>query len=116
MSLIVTHPLGRLPIFAELRELAGQYAVQLDGNEQAGRFWHPDPERSKVEGNYVIESNGCIRGDFTGHIVGKVSGTFEMRPGEAGVTVTGKPFLLPEAVLKSKLSEGLEEFCARFAA
>lgn len=115
MPFIVTHPLARLPTFPELRELAGQYDVRLDGNEQAGRFWHPDAEQPRVQGNYAFAPNGNICGDFTGHVVGKLTGTFEITPGEAGITITEKPFLLPEAVLKSKLAEGLKQFCAGFA-
>ena len=94
--------------------LAGQHEVQINGNEQAGDFLHPDREQPKVEGNYAFEQNGDIRGDFTGHIIGKLTGTFVFTTGKAEITITGKPFLIPEAVLKSKLTEALKEFCAKF--
>jgi hypothetical protein len=47
--------------------------------------------------------------------MGKLTGTFEFTTGNAGITITEKPFLLPEAVLKTMLSEALKEFCAKFA-
>ena len=114
MPFTVTHPLRRPPTFQELQVLAGQHEVQINGNEQAGGFLHPDREQPKVEGNYAFEQNGDIRGDFTGHIIGKLTGTFVFTTGKAAITITGKPFLIPEAVLKSKLTEALKEFCAKF--
>ncbi len=114
MPFTVTHPLGRLPTFPELQDLARQHDVQINGNEQAGGFWHPDPEHPKVKGNYTFAQNGDIRGDFTGHVIGKLTGIFVFMTGKAEITITEKPFLLPEAVLKSKLSEALKEFCANF--
>ena len=114
MPLTVTHQLGRLPTFPELQALAGQHEVQINGNEQAGSFHHPDQEHPKVKGNYTFKQNGEIHGDFTGHFIGKLTGIFVFTSGKAEVTITEKPFLLSEAVLKSKLSEGLKEFCAKF--
>ncbi|MGA3283811.1 MAG: hypothetical protein ABSD57_05050 [Verrucomicrobiota bacterium] len=114
MPFTVTQQLGRLPTFPELQELARQHEVQINGNELAGDFCHPDQEHPKVKGNYTFEQNGDIRGDFTGHVIGKLTGTFVFTTGKAEITITEKPFLLPEAVLKSKLSEGLKEFCAKF--
>ncbi len=115
MSFTVTQPLGRPPTFSQLQALAGQHDVQINGNELAGGFCHPSPEEPKVQGNYVIEPNGDIRGDFAGQILGKLAGTFVFTAGKAEVTVTEKPFLLPEAMLKSKLSEELKKFCDRFS-
>jgi hypothetical protein len=115
MSFTVTQPVGRIPTFHELQALAGQHDVQIIGNEQAGGFCHPDPEQPKVKGNYTFEPNGDLRGDFTGNVMGKLAGTFEFTAGNAGITITEKPFLLPEAVLKTMLSEALKEFCAKFA-
>jgi tRNA U34 2-thiouridine synthase MnmA/TrmU len=116
MAFTITHQLGRLPTFPELQELASQHEVQINGNELAGGFCHPDPEQPKVKGNYAFEQNGDLRGDFTGHILGKLTGTFVFTTGQAEITITEKPFLLPEAVLKSKLSAGLKEFCDKFPA
>lgn len=114
MPFTVTQPLERPPTFPELQELASQHEVRIDGNEQSGRFCHPDPEQPKVTGNYAFDPKGDIRGDFAGHVVGKLAGTFEFTTGQAGITITEKPFLLPESMLRSKLSEALKEFCARF--
>jgi hypothetical protein len=114
MPFTVTHPLGRLPTFPELQALARQHEVQINGNELAGGFCHPDQEHPKVKGNYTFEQNGEIRGDFTSHLIGKLTGRFVFMTGKAEITIAEKPFLLPEAVLKSKLSEGLKGFCAKF--
>jgi hypothetical protein len=114
MSFTVTHPLGRPPTFPELQELARQHDVQINGNELAGDCCHPDPEQPRVKGNYTFEPNGDIHGDFTSHVLGKLAGTFVFMTGKAEVTITEKPFLVPEAVLKSKISEALKGFCANF--
>jgi hypothetical protein len=116
MPFTITQPLERLPTFPELQALAGQHDVQINGNELAGDFCHPDPEQPKVKGNYAFEPNGDIHGTFTGHVIGKLTGAFVFTTGKAEVTITERPFLLPESVLKSKLSEALKEFCARFPA
>ena len=114
MPITVTLPLGRPPTFPELQELAGQHGVQLNGNELAGSFCHPNPEQPRVTGNYVFEPNGDLHGDFTSRILGKLAGTFIFTTGKAEVTITEKPFLIPESVLKSKLAEGLKAFGGRF--
>jgi hypothetical protein len=114
MPFTVTQPLGRVPTFAELQALAAQNGVQVHGDELAGEFFHPDREQPKVNGNYRFESDGGLRGEFTGDVFGKLAGTFVFRTGNAEVIITAKPFLLPEAVLKSKLAEALAGFCAQF--
>jgi hypothetical protein len=115
MPFTVTQPLGRPPTFPELQALAGRYDVQINGNELSGNFCHPDPDQPKVNGNYAFAPNGDIRGEFTGHVIGRLTGTFVFTTGTAGITIIEKPFLLPESVLKSTLSGALKEFCAKFA-
>ena len=114
MSFTVTHPLGKPPTFPELQALARRHEVQISGNEQAGDFCHPNPEQPKIKGSYAFDPNGDIHGDFTGQFIGKLNGTFILTTGKAEVTIAEKPFLLPETVLKSKLSDALKEFCAQF--
>ena len=116
MPFTLTQQLVRPPNFAELQALAGQHDVQINGNELAGDFYHPDPEQPKVKGNYAFEPNGDIHGDFTGYVVGKLTGRFVLTTGKAEITIIERPFLLPESILKSKLTEALKEFCAGFAA
>jgi hypothetical protein len=127
MPFTVTQPLGRPPTFPELQELAGQHDVQINvrvkglrshaaggvAEELAGDFCYPDPEHPKVKGNYAFEPNGEIRGNFSGQVLGKLAGSFVFADGKAEVTITEKPFLLPEAILKTKISEALKEFCAK---
>ncbi|MGB8369699.1 MAG: hypothetical protein ACLPYZ_02150 [Limisphaerales bacterium] len=115
MSLTVTQQLGRLLTFPELQELARQHDVHIIGNEQAGDFCYPDLEQPKVKGNYAFEQNGDIRGTFAGHVLGKLAGGFVVTTGKVEITITEKPFLMLEVVLKSKLSEALKEFCAKFS-
>ncbi len=114
MPFTVTQPLGRVPTFAELQSLSGQHGVLIHGDERAGEFFHPDREQPRVNGNYRFESDGGLRGEFTGNYLGKLAGTFVFRTGTAEITITAKPFLLPEAVLKAKLAEALAGFCAQF--
>lgn len=115
MPFTVTQPLGRTPTFSELQALAGQHDVRISGDELAGVFHHPNPEQPKVKGNYAFEPDGGIRGDFTSQFMGQLAGTFVFETGKAEVTITEKPFLIPEAMLKSKLSEELQKFCANFS-
>ncbi len=114
MSFTVTQQLGRLPTFSELQALAGQHDVQIIGNEQAGDFCHPGPEQPKVKGNYTFEPNGDFHGKFAGNVMGKLAGSFGFTTGKAEITISEKPFLVPEAVLKSTLSAALKDFCAKF--
>ncbi len=115
MPFIVTQPLGRVPTFAELQAMAGQHDVQIHGDGRAGEFFHPDREQPKASGNYRFEPDGGLRGEFTGNVLGKLAGTFNFQAGNAAVTITAKPFLLPEAVLKAKLAEALAVVCAQFS-
>ena len=110
MSFTVSHPLGRIPTFAELLELAREQAVQINGNDQAGEFSHP-----RATGNYTFAKNGEIRGEFTGHLgVGIITGIYMFMTGKVEVTIAKKPFLIPEGPLKSNITEGLKGFCAKF--
>jgi hypothetical protein len=47
-------------------------------------------------------------------VLGTITGAFIFLAGKAEVTVTRKPFVMPEGTLKSQLLEGLKEFCAKF--
>lgn len=114
MPFTLTHPLVRVPTFQELQDLASQHEVQISGTEQIGTFRHPGGEQPNVTGNYQFAPDGSLHGDFTGQVLGKLAGTFTLVNGQAEITITEKPFLLPEAVLKSKLAGELEKFCAKF--
>jgi hypothetical protein len=113
MSFTIAQSLERPPIFAELEKLAGQHDVQIHGNEMAGDFCHPNSEQPKVAGHYAFDPNGDVRGDFSANIMGKLAGHFTITTRKIEVTITEKPFLLPEAVLKSTLSSALKEFCEK---
>ena len=114
MPFTITHPLGRVPTFPELQALAGQHEVQINGLDQAGTFRHPGGAQPNVTGNYRFAPDGSLHGEFTGQVLGKLAGTFAFVTGRAEITITEKPFLLPEAVLKSKLAGELEKLCAQF--
>lgn len=104
MPFAVTQPLKRPPTFAELQALAGQHDVHIHGNELAGDFYHPNPAQPKITGHYAFEADGDLRGDFTGQVMGTLAGSFALKTGKAEITITEKPFMLPEVVLKSTLS------------
>jgi hypothetical protein len=114
MPITVTHELGRRPTFAELQALAGQHDVGIDGDEQAGDFRHPHSNQPRITGHYTVDTDGNTRGDFTGNVMGRVAGNFALTMGKAEVTITEKPFLLPEAILENALMKALKNFCAEF--
>jgi len=114
MPFTITQPLGRVPTFPELQALAGWHEVRIDGTEQSGVFQHPGGAQPKVTGNYRFVADGGLHGQFTGQVLGKLAGTFAFVPGQAEITITEKPILLPEAVVKSKLAAELEKLCAQF--
>jgi hypothetical protein len=108
----VSHPIGKIPTFLELQKLADEHAVQINGNDQAGDFKHPE-----ATGKYTFEKNGDIHGEFAAnHVLGIITGIYVISTGKVDVTITGKPWLMPEGTLKEKLSEGLVVFCAKFPA
>jgi hypothetical protein len=113
MSFAITQPLERPPTYTEIQTLAGKHDVQIHGNELAGDFCHPSSEQPKVTGRYAFAPNGDIHGDFSANVMGKLAGRFALAAGKIEVTVTEKPFLLPEAILKSTLSNALKEFCTK---
>jgi hypothetical protein len=96
-----------------MQMLAGQHEVQIHGNELGGDFCHPNSEQPKVAGHYAFDPNGDVRGDFSANVMGKLAGRLLLTAGKIEVTITEKPFLLPEAVLKSTLSTALKEFCSK---
>jgi hypothetical protein len=110
MRFTVTHTIGRVPTFAELQNLAKEHDVQIVGDDQKGEFKHP-----KAAGKYTFEKNGDINGDFTGHhVLGIITGIFVIMTGNAGITINTRPFLMPEALLRSEILKQLTVFCAKF--
>jgi hypothetical protein len=99
MSFTIIRDLERIPSYSILCKLAEQNHVQVSGDEHTGSF-----SFSGGEGDYAFGENG-IRGTFAGH---GVTGAFAFETGKAEVTITDKPFWLPEALLKQKIAEGLD--------
>jgi len=85
-----------------LCKLADQNHVCITGDERAGTF-----SGRGVDGDYEFGEDG-IHGKFTGH---GVTGDFSYQIGKAAVTITDKPFWLPEMLLKQKITDGLDAFC-----
>ena len=85
-----------------LCKLAEQNHVRVTGNERTGSF-----SSQGVEGNYEFGDDG-IYGRFAGR---GVTGEFSFEIGKATVTITDKPFWLPEMLLKQKITEGLDTLC-----
>ncbi len=85
-----------------LCKLAEQNQVRVTGNEHTGSF-----SSQGVEGNYEFGETGIY-----GHFAGRgVKGEFSFEIGKAAVTITDKPFWLPETLLKQKITEGLDTLC-----
>jgi hypothetical protein len=89
-----------------LCKLAEQNHVRVTGNEHTGLF-----SCRGVEGNYKFGED-CIRVAFAGR---GVTGEFSFAIGKAAVTITDKPFWLPEMLLKQKLTGWLEVLCDTLA-
>ncbi len=106
MSFTITKNLERLPSYPRLCELAEQNDIHVTGNQRTGSF-----SSSGAEGNYELGEN-FIRGTFAGH---GVKGEFSFEVGKAAVTITDKPFWLPEMLLKQKITEGLDKLCDELA-
>lgn len=106
MSFTITRNLEQLPSQAMLRKLAEQNHVHLAGNESSGTF-----SCRGVEGSYETSAAGT-HGTFAGH---GVTGEFSFEPGKVAVTITDKPFWLPEMLLKQKIAERLDLLCAELA-
>lgn len=82
-----------------LCRLAAENQVHVSGNERAGSF-----SGRGVAGNYEFGAES-LHGAFAGH---GVTGEFRFEIGQATVTITDKPFWLPETLLKQKITEGLD--------
>jgi hypothetical protein len=107
MLITITRSLDRVPNYPTLLHLAAHNKVQLAGNEHGGSFsW------SGGKGQYEL-GEGRVQGKLEAH---GVSGEFLLEAGKATVTVTTKPFWMPETLLRSKLTEGLESLCTRLNA
>ena len=89
-----------------LCKLAEQNNVRVNGNQRTGSF-----SSQGVEGNYEFGESG-IHGTFAGR---GVTGEFSFEIGRAAVTITDKPFWLPETILKKKIMEGLDTLCNNLA-
>jgi len=114
MGFTVLHDsVSRIPTYEELRKLAETYGVHLVRSDNKGTFSKSgDP---KVEGEYEFTSTG-LNGNFSAHIaLGSIIGNFQFSPRQAAVEITHKPFFVPEALLKSKIAEGLAGFLKKLA-
>src|ERR1019366_5973674 len=99
MSFTIIKNLEQLPSNPTLCKLAERNSVCVTGDERTGSF-----SGHGVEGDYQFAEDG-IHGKFSGH---GVTGAFLFEMGKASVTITDKPFCLPETLLKQKITQGLE--------
>jgi len=88
-------------------------SISLATNWPVG-FCHPDPEQPKVKGNYTFEPNGRHPRQICRRRARETGRELRVYDWKGEITITEKPFLLPEAVLKSTLSVVLKDFCAKF--
>ena len=106
MLFAIVRNLEQPPGYQILCKLAEQNHVQITGNEHTGSFSGP-----VVKGDYEFGKEG-LHGTFAAY---GVAGEFSFETGKVTVTVIEKPFWLPEALLKQKITEGLDEFCDKRA-
>src|ERR1035437_5483689 len=99
MSFTITRNIEQLPSYSMLCKLAEQNSVRVTGDERTGSFLGHG-----MEGDYEVGEEG-IHGKFAGH---GVTGAFSFEIGKAAVTITDKPFWMPETLLKQKITEGLD--------
>lgn len=102
MSFTIRRKLEQVPSHATLCKLAEQNHIRITGDERTGSF-----SGRGVAGDYQLGDDGS-QGTFAGH---GVTGKFSLTPGEVAVTITGKPFWLPETLLRQRLADGLDRFC-----
>ena len=86
-----------------LCKLAEQNHVCVTGNERTGTF-----SFRGGAGTYEFADDG-VHGTFAGH---GITGAFSFEIGRAAVTITDKPFWLPEVLVKHKTGEALDALCA----
>jgi hypothetical protein len=98
MSFTIIKNFEQIPSYSMLCKLAEQNSVRVTGDEHTGSFLG-----HAVEGDYQFGEDG-IHGKFAGH---GVTGAFSFEIGKAAVTITDKPFWMPETLLKQKITEGL---------
>jgi hypothetical protein len=106
MSFTIIRNLEQLPSYPMLCKLGEQNHAHVTGNERTGSF-----SCRGVEGAYEFGEDG-IHGTFAGH---GVTGALSFEIGKAAVTITDKPFWLPEMLLKQKITAGLDTFCTELA-
>ena len=106
MSFTITRNLEQIPSYPVLCNLAEQNHACLTGNERTGSF-----SFRGLEGDYEFGEDN-IHGTFAGH---GAKGEFSFEIGKAAVTITDKPFWLPEMLLKQKITEGLDTLCNELA-
>jgi len=106
MSFTITRNLARLPSYLMLCKLAEQNDIYVTADECSGSF-----SSRGVEGDYEYSENS-MRGTFASH---GVKGEFLVEIGRIAVTITHKPFWLPEKPLKQKITEGLDSLCNEYA-
>jgi hypothetical protein len=106
MSFAITRNQEQLPSYLRLCKLADQNQVHVTGDERTGSFSF----RCRAAAYEFTEDR--IHGIFAGH---GVAGEFSFESGKAIVTITDKPFWLPEMLLRQKITEGLDALCAELA-
>ena len=99
MSFTITRNIEQLPSYPLLCKLAEQNHDRVTGNEHTGLFLGHG-----VEGDYQF-GEGSIHSQFAGH---GITGAFSFEIGKAAVTITDKPFWMPEMLLKQEIAEGLD--------
>jgi len=73
-------------------------SIKISQNQDRVRLWELAKARAKSGG---VKLSGCVAsGEFSGK---GITGTFKTQGDFLNITITKKPFFIPESAIKSKL-------------
>jgi hypothetical protein len=104
MAFVLTLPYTgpHLPTLPQLTPVAARLGVTFQGDPTQGSYRGPG-----VDGAYHFLPE-CITGTFAGH---GVRGDFSWELQHLRITVSQKPFFVPEALLRERVTAGFAALC-----
>ena len=104
MAFVLTLPYSapRLPTLPQLEAVAARLGVSFQGNPTQGCYRGPG-----MDGAYHFLPE-CITGTFAGH---GVRGDFSWELQHLRITVSEKPFFVPESLVRARVTAGFDALC-----
>ena len=104
MSFVLTLPYTepRLPNLPQLEPVAARLGVTFHGDPMQGTYRGPG-----VDGDYRFQPER-ITGTFAGY---GVRGDFSWESTHLTITVSEKPFFIPESLIRARVAAGFDELC-----